>query len=109
MMRSQTQQYQVAHNESSYFSNRHSTVSTEIFFHGWPKNRSLQLKSLPKRTKCLVDHYLANPELASSELRSITLSNDPMEARRIALTASITASAPRSFWDAWNSLFGKFL
>ena len=108
---------------SSSYQNRHSTIATSIFFQGWEGNQndnipyqqqdchqsSPEWKSLPSRLSNIVQHYTQNTHQAKNEERSITLSSDPMEARRIALTASIVVHAPDDMYDSFQVLFQNIL
>ena len=95
--------------KSSLYSNRHSTIAASIFFpdslHDEEGYVKVEVDSLPNRIHHLVQHYLQNPHLAMTEERSITLSADPMEARRIDLTASIVVHAPNHTWVEFKTLF----
>lgn len=86
------------------YRNRHSTVGAAEFFHG-----GTNWMDIPSRLQMLVFHLQKDAHLAATETRSITLSNDPMEARLIALTAAISNSAPTDFWRECKTFFVKMI
>ena len=97
----------------SSYQNRHSSIAASIFFNEWnghntlnyDDNNNLLASTLPNRLIKLVQHYKHNSHLAKSEARSVTLSLDPMEARRIDLTACLVVNAPRNFFQCFKILF----
>lgn len=97
----------------SSYQNRHSSIAASIFFNEWNghntlnynDNNNLLASTLPNRLIKLVQHYKHNSHLAKSEARSVTLSLDPMEARRIDLTACLVVNAPRNFFQCFKILF----
>jgi anaphase-promoting complex subunit 2 len=103
------------------YSQQHSTKASQLFFQDWkshqdedddddPNNDSILWKTLPLRIDLVTQFYLKNPELAITETRSIHLcSDDPMQSRRLALTASIISSAPRNLWLNFARLFQEIL
>lgn len=112
------QQLHAAHQNVDSYQMRHSTIAASIFFRDWDaglvnskgrKNKQNQWMSLPSRLSILVHHYQENEHVANTEVRSVTLSSDPMEARRISLTASIVANAPNNLWKSFQVLFRHIL
>ena len=100
----------------SSYQNRHSSIAASIFFNEWNghntlnynDNNNVLASTLPNRLIKLVQHYKHNSHLAKSEARSVTLSLDPMEARRIDLTACLVVNAPRNFFQCFKILFKQF-
>lgn len=98
---------------SSSYSKRHSTIGARTFLFEWPECDEERVNSIPMRVHQLVQHFHHNPQHACDEERAITISfgdnQDPMEARRIALTAAVVESAPSSVWTSFRSLFEKIV
>lgn len=98
---------------SSSYPKRHSTIGARTFLFEWPQEDVERVNSIPMRVHQLVQHFRHNPQNASIEERAITMSfgdkDDPMEARRIALTAAVVESAPSNVWTSFRSLFDKIL
>lgn len=86
------------------YKKRHSAVGAAEFFHG-----GIRWGDIPSRLQILVYHLQKDSHLAATETRSITLSNDPMEARLIALIAAISISAPVDFWLECKTFFLKMI
>lgn len=98
---------------SSSYSKWHSTIGARTFLFEWPQDDAERVDSIPVRVHQLVQHFHHNPQHASVEERAITMSfgdkDDPMEARRIALTAAVVESAPSNVWTSFQSLFEKII
>jgi len=106
---------QEACNNASLYTKSHAVKSTSIFFQYWEdsddgnRDPTKQWATLPHQLFSLVKHFEEDSHLAQTEYRSITLSSDPIEARRIALTVSILSNAPDNFATCFQRLFREIL
>ena len=100
--------------QASPYASRHSTIGARSFVFDWPAETSPDenaalVQSLPSRVHQLASHYTMNAEKAAMEARSVTISpngkNDPMESRRIAITAAVVQASPSNVWKCFQILF----